>query len=539
MIRQIGTPHAFMTHSAADIRWPDYHEHMPNRAPNTATESERQRLNAKNITRNENPAIAAWWFCRPWNLFFLHVMKPFFHITEWWFRYDWQHRGSSHVHVLFWMKDGPSPDALDIEDPESLGKFMDFWSSRVSAVNPVPNAACADIHPSAWRTADLTYSFHDLAQMLNRVQRHTKCTPYEYCLRRPKGFCGWISHSLPIQVPQGAPGCFHSRHEDSGSLRMELKRNDSLLNYYNPSLTLGWRANVDISPCTDARAVAIYIAKYALKAEKPSVNFGEVMTALSTRLDEDAPSRVIFQKLLGRILTERDYTAEDVCHQLLDCSMLSASREFGSLSLEENKRRQLRREEAENQGDAVEEQDWRDAYLKRSLDWKMSISTIGSDITENKAALLRNENTQRPISLWPLYNPSTDDPEVKDQWCRAKLLLHHPHRDTAVLRNEMESWSDAFLLRVVRWITRKATKTLCLIKLFVNKLTVLIERSSYQIRSFRTWRRMIASKMIGNFWRAWGQRWILMDARAQTSATERLILRRTGICRVGNGAWMG
>ena len=118
-----------------------------------------------------------------------------------------------------------------------------------------------------------------------------------------------------------------------------MRRNDSALNQYNPAFSLGWRANVDVSPCTDARAVAVYIAKYASKAEKPSVNFGEVMTALSTRLEEDTPSRVIFQKLLGRILTERDYTAQEVCHQLLDCSMMSVSREFGSLSLEENTRR--------------------------------------------------------------------------------------------------------------------------------------------------------------------------------------------------------
>ena len=68
MIRQIGTPHAFITHSAADIQWPDLHMHMPNRAAVDSTEAQRQRINARNI--NENPAIAAWWFYRRWNLFF-------------------------------------------------------------------------------------------------------------------------------------------------------------------------------------------------------------------------------------------------------------------------------------------------------------------------------------------------------------------------------------------------------------------------------------------------------------------------------------
>ena len=62
MIRQIGTPHAFVTHSAADIQWPDLHVHMPSHPDPGATEAERQRFNYKSI--NENPALAAWWFQR-------------------------------------------------------------------------------------------------------------------------------------------------------------------------------------------------------------------------------------------------------------------------------------------------------------------------------------------------------------------------------------------------------------------------------------------------------------------------------------------
>lgn len=147
MIRQLGTPHVFITHSAADIQWLDLHAHMPCQAPSTATEAERQRVNSKNI--NGNPALAAWWFQRRWNLFFVHVMKPLFGITEWWFRYKWQRRGSSHVHGLFWMKGDPSPDNLDIKVPSSVNKFLQFWSTRVSAINPGINYPPSTIRPSA------------------------------------------------------------------------------------------------------------------------------------------------------------------------------------------------------------------------------------------------------------------------------------------------------------------------------------------------------------------------------------------------------
>ena len=83
------------------------------------------------------------------------------------------------------------------------------------------------------------------------------------------------------------------------------------------------------------------------------------MMAISTRLESDTPSRMIFQRLLclGHVVTERDYSTREVCHQLLDCGIMSASREFGVLCLGGNRRRQLRREELDDTSKAVEEQD--------------------------------------------------------------------------------------------------------------------------------------------------------------------------------------
>ena len=184
MIRQIGTQHAFVTHSAADIQWPDLHVHMPHQPPPGASEPERQRFRHKSI--NENPALAAWWFQRRWTLWLNSVLKPLYKITDWWYRFEWQHRGSSHVHALFWMRGAPSPDELDLQNPVSVAAFEPFWSSRAMAVNPGLDVPPSAEHPSAMRADNLTFTFKDLAQLLNRVQRHTRCNT-SYCLRRAKG----------------------------------------------------------------------------------------------------------------------------------------------------------------------------------------------------------------------------------------------------------------------------------------------------------------------------------------------------------------
>lgn len=224
-----------------------------------------------------------------------------------------------------------------------------------------------------------------------------------------------------------------------------VERNNPLLNHYNPVLILGWRANLDISPCTEPHAVATYIAKYASKAEKPSLAFGEVMMTIARRVEEDTSARIVFQKMLSRILTERDYSAQEVCHQLLLCKMVSASREFVSLCLLENRQRRIRgQEDGEQDTEALEESDMRDAYEQRHeqyinlslYEWYKDYRRVGRRISKRKHSAI--------VTLWPPYHPGPEGSDAADNWSRAKLLLHHPHRATADLKNPAETWEAAY-----------------------------------------------------------------------------------------------
>jgi hypothetical protein len=85
-------------------------------------------------------------------------------------RYEWQWRGSSHVHGFLWLNDAPKPEDLDIEDIDSVQRFIAFWDPIVSTWHPHPPQPPAPIHPSArlWNT--LTDSQQELAELLNRFQ---------------------------------------------------------------------------------------------------------------------------------------------------------------------------------------------------------------------------------------------------------------------------------------------------------------------------------------------------------------------------------
>src|ERR1700748_1531780 len=96
-IRQIvGLPVFFLTASSADIQSPDLHQHMPDYNIHALETAESYRTCYKNL--NDNPALAAYYFQMQWECFFKELLSKKFQIKDYWWRYEWQHRGSSHVH---------------------------------------------------------------------------------------------------------------------------------------------------------------------------------------------------------------------------------------------------------------------------------------------------------------------------------------------------------------------------------------------------------------------------------------------------------
>jgi hypothetical protein len=57
----------------------------------------------------ENPHIAAWHFHSRNTLFRDIVLKKKFDLADFWCRYEWQGRGSSHSHGFYWFKEAPLP----------------------------------------------------------------------------------------------------------------------------------------------------------------------------------------------------------------------------------------------------------------------------------------------------------------------------------------------------------------------------------------------------------------------------------------------
>ena len=107
-----------------------------------------------------------------------------------------------------------------------------------------------------------------------------------------------------------------------------------MLNSFNPVQLSAWRANVDMQYIVSRRRVIKYCTKYVTKSEPRSQSLKEVFTTIVQSLKEGNSSLKAVQKLLINSVGERDYSAQETCHLLLQLPMFKASRDFIVLSLD-------------------------------------------------------------------------------------------------------------------------------------------------------------------------------------------------------------
>ena len=341
MIEQLGSPHLFFTLSAADLHWPDLHRIIEQQRAiahgtdplDISTLGERAHYNrcVDNLTKYPH-IVASFLQCRI-KLFLETLNKvPGFEFTDHWYRYEWQHRGSGHVHGFLWLRDGPNLEDKNLENPEHRRELADYFSKKVFAHTPIPNLPRPQINPCQLRrpTGDKD-NRTDVAEILNRCQRHSKCLA-TYCLRYNKrlkamacrfGFPHPVCNMPEIEKNQKGQWTFYPARPQS----------DIDLNRYHPLWTAMWRGNIDISPVLSKEAAVNYISKYAAKAESISAELDKIMLELTNDTPGDSGVQPIITKVLNRFAIERDFSAQEACHQLLHMQMVECSRTFDTINL--------------------------------------------------------------------------------------------------------------------------------------------------------------------------------------------------------------
>ena len=443
MVDTLGLPTIFFTHSAADLQWPELAKLI---CPDDA-----DSRSARNIALQENPAIADWFFYHRIQKFAKAYYVDILGASDYWLRFEWQHRGSPHVHGLAWLKD--APDVRRIEDPQESGAQQDiinYVDKLVSTTNPavLPNGSNVGDAPAPKTDPHICHQAYsniddldqDLADLVATCQRHTRCSA-AYCLRTRGGTqqCRF-GFPKPLQPDTALV-------TEEGEPVILTQRNDGLTNSYNPIQLSSWRANVDMQYCVSRHKVIEYCAKYATKSEPRSQTLKEVYTAIVRSLSEDSTPLKAVQKLLINSVGERDYSAQETCHLLLQLPMFETSRQFVVVSLDGSRSV----EELFQDGQRATAPSYLDHYINRP-----STSTF-EDITilhfAQKYTISRNAQVQPSrrrkdavVVIRPFCSPDPNGPHY-EQYCRQKLMQYIPFlRQQEQLLGESESYAAAYAI---------------------------------------------------------------------------------------------
>ncbi|KAJ6436102.1 ATP-dependent DNA helicase PIF1 [Purpureocillium lavendulum] len=319
----LGCPGGFLTFSPADLHWRSLYQHFP-QFQDWQELPEQQRMGMSSKLLRDNPHIAAWHFYKRFGLFRDIVLKQKFNVTDFWNR-----------------------------------EFARIWSFHVAAFNPEPARVQqqGEGNPLAVNPLQHPLTFQWLSQVLNRCQRH-RCSE-AYCLRKKKGSEEISCRFFFPRDTRDTAGVV--RRNGQSYFSFEATRNDSLMNHYNRCLSLG------------------------CKMEKQTESYASLGRQILPYVSHQNPLLSFASRLMNKLLAERDFSGQEICHILLNCELQEGTR----------------------------------------------VNTSKRD--GRKWTRWSRQAKPRVLYYFPRYKSNRQHPQY-DDFCRVKLMLAHPHRDPNELR---------------------------------------------------------------------------------------------------------
>lgn len=69
-----------------------------------------------------------------------------------------------------------------------------------------------------------------------------------------------------------------------------------------------------------------YIAKYAIKEETKSTSYNDMLKQCLPHVNSTKPLLSLVSKLMNKLVSERDWSAQEICHLLLNFPLINQSR---------------------------------------------------------------------------------------------------------------------------------------------------------------------------------------------------------------------
>ncbi|XP_034255201.1 uncharacterized protein LOC117653547 isoform X2 [Thrips palmi] len=428
MVEQLGLPTLFFTLSAADLHWPDLFRMLaPDEDFNTMSDYRRRQL------VKANPLAVDSYFLKRAETFINDVLVKKFNVKDFWYRVEYQHRGSPHIHGIFWIENAPDVTNILQKTEEEQQEIIQYFNDLVTAFHPNQDQPPGNIHPCRKLLSEVQDLDQDLAELLNKVQRHTICSE-QYCIRKCKKT---HKKKCRFKFPQEEQNEAKIGLSETGNAEFIPRRNDTRLNKYNPYIAQTWRANTDVAPVISKQALINYLAKYISKSEYRSDHLKELMQIINSASDRNKNAKSAVQSLYIKACSERDFSAQETCHLLMGLKLYSSGkRDFVTIGFSDNEEWRLLR----NNNDAssfMEKYQARSEALDAKCLWNVAKNyKLPNETRRQNSAILQ---------IFPKYSATTTNPTVKEKYFRQQVLLYVPWREEKDLKNDdTTSWEEIY-----------------------------------------------------------------------------------------------
>ncbi|XP_071486145.1 uncharacterized protein [Diadema antillarum] len=346
MVRQLGKPTWFASFTSAEMRWPEVINTLLNQ------QGDRRKANDLDWTDKckllkSNPVTVARMFDKRFHAFLNKVIlceaQPIGKIIDYFYRIEFQQRGSPHTHCLFWVENAPN---LGIDKDETVIDFVDKYISC--------NIPCED-------------EDEELNEIVKNVQLHSK--KHSKSCKKKGTTCRFNFPRQPsektfIVKPDDNPefteeahdilstvknsSCMEGKYDNARQLFealgmsqkefedaynavatkedivMRRDPKDIWVNQYNPFLLKAWNANMDLQYITNEYACVVYVVSYMSKAER---EMSLLLKNAETEMKEGNEDARKSMKEIGHVyMQNREVSAQESVYRVCSLRLKECSR---------------------------------------------------------------------------------------------------------------------------------------------------------------------------------------------------------------------
>lgn len=360
MIRQIGIPTFFLTFSAGETRWDDVITTLLTISQDSRNISDLEWTDKCKLIK-ENPLMCARLFDHRVKSLFADLLlskaQPLGKVKDFFFRTEFQQRGSPHIHCLIWIDGAPK---LHEDSDEDVCTFIDKHITCQlpdSSDNPELHEIVTAVqmhsknHTKSCRKHSTTCRFNfprppihqtfiarqdpDQQEDTNDRDEKEPLTDKPTAKQILKDIWTLVSsdsHSnTTFEDILKLAGSTYAEYKQSlenitkgNAIYHKRSLKDLWVNNYNKYLLKAWNANMDIQYVTDVYSCVAYILSYVSKAEG---EMSELLLNTKKEALQGNEDAVSIMKKIGQVyMTNREISAQEAVYRVCSLKLKDSSR---------------------------------------------------------------------------------------------------------------------------------------------------------------------------------------------------------------------